>query len=114
MRIILTFFTTLWSTLLTILIYLEIICSILVIVNAIISAKTLGGELGKGLKKIAAGTIFYVMLFLTLLALETDVQLALSPELTRIYFIFVNIAGSALLISGFLQIRRVSKKLHLF
>ncbi|MBI2029714.1 hypothetical protein HYT02_04815 [Candidatus Gottesmanbacteria bacterium] len=106
--------TTLWGLTITTGVTIVITSSIIVIFNAILSAKNLGGELGKGLKKIAAGTIFYVLLILTLLAIEFNFPLGMSQTQVRIYFIFVNICGSMLLALGFLQIYTVSKKLRLF
>lgn len=85
-----------------------------VIINAILSAKTLGGELGKGLKKIAVGTIIYVVLFLTILLMEKNTDIFMTEEQARVYFMAVNLFGSILLISGYIQIYRVSRKLKLF
>lgn len=109
-----TIFSTLWGWIITFGVTIVITTSILVIINAVLSAKNLGGELGKGLKKIASGTIFYVLLILTLLAIEFNVPLSLTQTQIRVYFIFVNVCGSLLLTLGFLQIYRVSKKLRLF
>lgn len=88
--------------------------SIFVLVSAVLSAKALGGELGSGLKKIAAGTICYVILYLTILAKEV-LQYETMPEgQLRIFFIVVNVLGSSLLVMGFYQMYRVSKRLRLF
>lgn len=86
----------------------------LVIVNAIMSAKTLGGELGKGLKKIAAGTTFHVILIITLIALESGSRGSLSDNQVSLFFMFSGLFGSSLLILGYLQIYKISKKLKLF
>ncbi len=90
------------------------ITSILVIVNAILSAKALGGELGKGLKKIAAGTIFHIILIVTFLSLERGGYGILTPEQIYMFFIITGLAGSILLIMGYLQIYKISKRLKLF
>jgi len=90
------------------------ISGLTVIINAVLSAKNLGGELGKGLKKIVAGTIVYVILFLTILFMEKSTDIFLTEEQARIYFMGINLFGSILLISGYVQIYRVSRKLKLF
>ena len=90
------------------------LCNFLVVINAIRSAKTLGGELGMGLKKIAAGTIAHVMLFISFITVEQGNRGLLTEEQMRTYFIVANFFGSILLILGYLQIYRISKKLKLF
>ena len=114
MIFILMIISTVWGIVITLGITIVITTSILVIINAILSAKNLGGELGQGLKKIASGTIFYVLLSLTLLAIEFNFPLNLTQTQIRIYFIFVNVSGSLLLTLGFVQIYKVSKKLRLY
>ncbi len=104
----------LWAMLLRIAVVVIFGSSVLVIVNAIISAKTLGGPLGKGLKMIAAGTITYVILFLTIIIIQDKGEQLLTEDRSRLYFMVVNIFGSLLLISGYIQISRISKKLNLF
>lgn len=93
---------------------LVLIPSLIVIVNAVLSAKNLGGELGVGLKKVAAGTICYVILYLTTMAKEVFAYETMTVDQLRIFFLFVNVFGSALLILGFFQIYKVSKRLKLF
>lgn len=93
---------------------LVFIPSLLVIINAFLSAKNLGGELGVGLKKVAAGTITYMILYTTILAKEAFQYETMSEGELRLFFIVVNIVASALLIIGFYQIYRVSKRLRLF
>lgn len=90
------------------------ITSFVVIINAIISAKALGGELGEGLKKIAAGTIFHIILILTFLALEQNNRGLLTGEQVKLFFLFTGVSGSTFLILGYLQIYRVSKRFKLF
>lgn len=51
--------------------YLSVLIpSFAVMVVAVLSAKQLGGELGNGLKKVAAGTIIYVILYITIIIKE--------------------------------------------
>lgn len=105
---------TLISTPLKLSFWLILIPSFFVLLSAIISAKSLGGELGTGLKKIAAGTVSYVILYLTIIAKEYFQYETMSESNLRLFFLFVNIFGSGMLISGFYQIYRVSKRLRLF
>lgn len=93
---------------------LILIPSLFVLVSAVLSAKSLGGELGSGLKKIAAGTVCYVILYLTVLAKEIFKYETMPEEQLRVFFVFINIFGSSLLVMGFYQIYRISKKLRLF
>lgn len=108
------FVQELWTGGLKLSILIVFIPSLLVIFNAVLSAKTLGGELGKGLKKIAAGTICYVMILLSVVTNEHGPAGILNDEQMKIYFMSGNVIGSILLMFGFLQIYRVSKKLKLF
>jgi len=105
---------TLGSTPLKFSFWLILIPSFFVLISAIMSAKSLGGELGVGLKKIAAGTVSYVILYLTIIAKEYFQYETMSPEDLRLFFLLVNIFGSGMLIWGFYQIYRVSKRLKLF
>lgn len=105
---------TLISTPLKLSFLLILIPSLVVLVSAVLSAKSLGGELGIGLKKIAAGTICYVILYLTILAKEVLQYETMPEDQLRLFFIVVNVVGSSLLILGFVQIYRVSKRLKLF
>jgi len=93
---------------------LVLIPSLLVIVNAILSAKELGGELGKGLKKVAAGTICYVTLYGTIIIKELLPFETMTDSQARFFFVFVNLFASVLLITGFYQMYKISKKLRLF
>ncbi len=88
--------------------------SLFVIFNAMRSAKTLGGTLGQGLKKVAAGTVLDTIMIVTYLLLERGDRGVLNDEQIRLFFISVGIFGAILLISGYLQIYRVSKRLKLF
>jgi hypothetical protein len=91
-----------------------LIPSMFVLVSAVLSAKSLGGELGTGLKKIAAGTVCYVILYLTVLAKEVFQYETMPVDQLRVFFIVVNIVASSMLVLGFVQIYRVSKRLRLF
>ena len=86
----------------------------LVIIYAIFSAKNIGGQLGAGLKKVAAGVVCYVGLFFTLLVLESQNGVFLSPEQIRIFFLLTSMLGSILMIAGFTQIYQIGKRLKLF
>ncbi|MDO8497762.1 MAG: hypothetical protein Q7S61_04420 [bacterium] len=88
--------------------------SFVVIVNAVLSAKALGGELGKGLKKIAAGTIAHIVLITTFFLLEKGSQGLLTEEQIRLFFMSTGLFGSILLLVGYLQIYKISKRLKLF
>ncbi len=93
---------------------LILIPSLFVLVSAVLSAKALGGELGNGLKRIAAGTVCYVILYLTILAKEFFPYETMTPDQLRLFFIVINVMGSSLLIWGFYTMYRVSKRLRLF
>lgn len=108
------FFYILISTPLKLSFWLILIPSCVVLFSAVVSAKSLGGELGVGLKRIAAGTVSYVILYITIIVKEYFQYETMSEENLRLFFLFVNIFGSALLIWGFYQIYRVSKRLRLF
>jgi len=88
--------------------------NILVVVNAIVSARTLGGQLGLGLKKIAAGTICHVVLFTTIYFIEQGYKGIFDENQIRLLFLSANFIGSVLLILGYTQIYQISKKLRLF
>jgi hypothetical protein len=108
------FLYTLLSTPLKLSFWLILIPSISVLFAAVMSAKSLGGELGSGMKKIAAGTITYVILYATILAKEYLSYETMSPENLRLFFLLINIFASGLLVWGFSQIYTVSKRLRLF
>lgn len=91
-----------------------VISSILVIVNAVLSAKTLGGTLGQSLRKIAAGTTIHIIIFVTYLSLEKGYRGLLTDEEIRLFFMIFGLIGSILLFAGFLQLYQIGKKLKLF
>jgi len=86
----------------------------LVIFNAYLSAREIGGSLGQGLKKVAAGTIAQTIIILTFLLLERGNRGFLTDEQVRAFFIITGLSGSVLLILGYVQIYRIAKKLRLF
>ncbi len=90
------------------------IASLLLIVNAVLSAKQMGGTLGVGLKKIAAGSIADTILILTYVLLLKGNRGMLTDQQITAFFLVIGIIGSSLLISGYIQIYRISKKLKLF
>jgi uncharacterized membrane protein len=88
--------------------------SLIVVVNAVRSAKAMGGTLGQGLKKVAAGTVAHSILLVTYLMLEKGDQGILTDFQIRIFFITLGSFGSILLISGYYQIYTITKRLKLF
>lgn len=88
--------------------------SSLLIVIAILSAKAFGGRLGKGLKKIAGGTILHAALFVLLVLLEQGWQINLNPDHLRLFFFVIVIFGSTIMIWGFYEIYKIGKELKLF
>ncbi len=88
--------------------------SMLLIVAAILSAKSMGGRLGMGLKKIAAGAIIHAALFVLTILMDQGWVIVLSPSHLRLFFIGSVVLGSILLILGFFQIYKISKELKLF
>ena len=105
---------TLWSAGFKIFLGLVLVSGIATIVNAFLSAKTLGGELGAGLKKVAAGTISYIILFAVLVIYENRNTDWSTAGQMKFSFLFINTVGSLLLNAGYWQIYRISKKLKLF
>lgn len=88
--------------------------SLLVIINAVRSAKELGGTLGQGIKKIAAGTISHTILIITYLLLEKGDKGLLNDDQIRLFFLFIGLFGSVLLVFGYFQIYRIARKMKLF
>ena len=88
--------------------------TVMVVISAVLSAKQIGGTLGQGLKKIAAGSIVHTSLITAYLLLEAYSQEPLDESLIKGSFVVNGVVGSLLLILGFLQLYRVSKKLKLF
>ncbi len=88
--------------------------SLVLIVVAILSAKSMGGKLGMGLKKIAAGAIMYALLFFFIFLLKSGWETSLTDSQMQIFSLSIAIVGSGFLISGFYQIYKISKELKLF
>ncbi len=91
-----------------------IIPTILVVVSALISAKEVGGTLGQGIKKIAAGSIIDASLLMSYILLERGYVGLLSATEVRIFFVLGALLGSSFLIVGYIQIYRITKRLKLF
>lgn len=91
-----------------------IIPTALVFVTALLSAKEMGGTLGQGLKKIAGGSVIDTALVMTFLALERGQRGLLSDSWIQGFFLAGGMVGSLLLVAGFYQVYRISKKLKLF
>ena len=103
-----------FPTLLMSTVYVLLSSSIVLIVIAILSAKSMGGRLGMGLKKIAAGSIMHALLFSFLVMLQNGWETTFSPVELRMFFLIASIVASIILISGFRQIYKISKELKLF
>ncbi len=88
--------------------------SLLVIRSALISAKAMGGTLGQGIKKIAAGTIAQTILIVTYFILERGSRGVLTDDQISAFFIILGTTGSMFLALGYVQIYRIAKKLKLF
>jgi hypothetical protein len=86
----------------------------LVFVSAILSAKEMGGGLGRGMKKISAGSVVHTSLIMTYLALERGNIGLLQEPWVSMLFLFGGIFGAILLVSGYVQLYKISKKLRLF
>ncbi|MFC1710989.1 hypothetical protein ACFLZ1_00195 [Patescibacteria group bacterium] len=91
-----------------------IIPTLLVVISATLSAKEMGGTLGRGLKKIAVGSIIHTILIMTYLLLERGNRGLLGETAVRIFFIFCGISGAVFLTIGYMQIYKIAKKLKLF
>jgi hypothetical protein len=91
-----------------------LIPGIIVMIAAVSSAKQLGGDLGNGLKKVAAGTIIYVIIYITVIIKEVLPYETMTEQQLRMFFVVSNLVGSVFLISGFHKMYKVSHKLKLF
>lgn len=105
--------STIWGLGITIGVTIVLVLSMILIVNALFSSRGLQGELGKAIKKIAAGVVFYVLLILTLFALNFEYPLNLTPTQLRVYMIFLNTTGSLLLTHGFFKIFQLRKEIQI-
>jgi len=86
----------------------------MVIISAVASAKAMGGTLGLGLKKIAAGTIVDTTVITTYVVLQNGNRGILDDNQIRLFFLVSGLLASLLLISGYVQIYKITKKLKLF
>lgn len=93
---------------------LVLVPTLLVIVSAVLSAKQMGGSLGEGLKKIAAGTVIHTIMILTFVFQELGFRGIVHDFQMQLFFLSSGLLGAALLITGYIQIYRISRKLKLF
>ncbi|HUW22281.1 MAG TPA: hypothetical protein VMW41_06485 [Candidatus Bathyarchaeia archaeon] len=91
-----------------------IIPTVIVTVTAVLSAKEMGGSLGRGLKKIAAGTIINTSLVTALLVLEQFYPNFYDESLIKYAFAANGLIGSIFLILGFVQVYKITKRFKLF
>lgn len=94
--------------------YLVLIPTILVTFASFRSPRSLGKKLDKGLKKIALGTTVYTAVFLVYVLIRGGSEGLLPENYVTLFFVVSGIFGSILLILGYTQIFKVSKKLKLF
>lgn len=106
--------TTAYPIALRVALFLVFALSSLLVVIAILSAKSLGGRLGMGLKKIAGGSILYAALFVLTILIDRGWGIVLNPEHFRLFFMGIALFASFLLILGFYQIYKISRELKLF
>ena len=90
-----------------------VIPTILVLVSAVLSVQQIGGTLGDGLKKVAAGSIIHTVLIMTYLALERGFKGLLTDYYVSLFFLCGGIIGAALLVSGYVSVYKIAKKLKL-
>jgi hypothetical protein len=91
-----------------------LIPTILVILSAMLSAREMGGTLGQGIKKIAAGTIVDTIVVSTYVLLERGDRGILNDDQVRTFFFLSGLFASVLLVSGYIQVYKIAKKLKLF
>lgn len=94
--------------------FILLVPTVLVIISAFLSAQQMGGTIGYALKKIAAGTIIDSILVLTYSFLEKGLRGILDENQVRLFFLMSGLFASLLLISGYVQLYKISKKLKLF
>jgi hypothetical protein len=93
--------------------FLMAIPTILVVIIAVISSKEMGGTLGKGLKKVAIGTIVDSITIATYIFWERGAQGIVGESILRYFFLFSGVFASTFLIIGFYQIYEITKRLKL-
>lgn len=94
--------------------FTTLIPTVLVIVSAVLSAREMGGTLGQGIKKIAAGTIVNTIVISTYILLERGDRGVLNDEQIRMFFFLSGLFASILLVLGYMDVYRIAKKLKLF
>ena len=91
-----------------------LIPTLLIIFSAFASAKQMGGKLGSGLKKVAAGTVIHSIMIITFTLLELGYKGILDYRQIQLFFLVSGVSGAVLLIMGYLQIYQIAKRLKLF
>lgn len=91
-----------------------LIPTLLIIISAVVSAKQIGGSLGDGIKKIAAGTVIHTVMIVAFVFQELGFRGMLKSTDIQIFFLVCGLLGATLLIIGYVQIYRIAKKLKLF
>lgn len=94
--------------------FATLVPTVFVIISALLSAREMGGTLGQGIKKIAAGTIVDTIIVATFVILERGEKGILDDEQIRMFFFLSALFASILLISGYIQVYRIARKLKLF
>lgn len=93
--------------------FIMAIPTILVIIIAFLSSKEMGGTLGKGLKKIALGTIVDSILIASYIFWERGAQGIIDENVMKYFFLGSGIFASTFLIIGYYQIYEITKRLKL-
>lgn len=93
---------------------LVLLPTLLIIISAVISAKQMGGSLGDGLKKIAAGTIIHTVMIVVFVFQELGFKGMLESVQIQLFFFVCGLLGAVFLILGYIQIYRIAHKLKLF
>jgi hypothetical protein len=91
-----------------------LIPTLLIIISAVVSAKQMGGPLGEGLKKIAAGTVIHTIMIVSFIFQEIGLKGMLQSTQIQFFFLISGLLGAALLIAGYTQIYKIARKLKLF
>lgn len=87
--------------------------TVLVIIIAVLSSREMGGTLGKGLKKIALGTIVDSIVVATYIFWERGAQGLINENVMKYFFLGAGIFASSFLIFGYYQIYEITKRLKL-
>lgn len=84
-----------------------------VVVSAVLSSHAMGGTLGDGLKKVALGTIIDSILVATFILWEKGIKELVDEKLINYFFLGSAIFASILLIMGYYQVYKITRKLKL-